>query len=557
MQHYSLSVVGAGSVAGRPVDVDRRPASGCRPGRPRRRQVLAGPRAAVWCCAARCTTGRGRTTRASAFVEVTVGEATAHRQRGGHGRGPRPSTGLPSPGCGGTAGTARPPCPAPCTLVDARRGGEQGIVHLSYSDGIANVSVFEQRGRLDERPGWPVTSGRPPTATSVWVRGEVPRRVVWSSGGTVYTVVADAPERTVDAVVAALPHRAAGDASRSDGSVGGWTGWPPGSTRSPEGIRPRQDQHDAAPAEPGSRSTGSDDRSPCTRTSQATGRPGRSARRPGRQPLVGRPRSRRVGRRPARARTCPRRGPGRWRTTQRGTTPWRHPRRHGRGSRRRCPRTRLDRPDRGQLGPGPDREDTVVQPPGHAYDVWSRTDSLGREPRPSVTARTGVLVALGAAIALLAGVVGGGLGYLLADRESGSVTVDGASLGAAPRADVERPDGSIAGVAAKVLPSVVQIKVEHLARARPPGPASSSTTTGLVVTNNHVVADAAGRGRGVVQRRHDDRRRRSSAGRASYDLAVLRSTPRTCRPCRSATPTASSSATRSSRSARRSACPAR
>ena len=59
--------------------------------------------------------------------------------------------------------------------------------------------------------GWPATAGRLPTASPSGSAASVPRRVVWSAGGTVYTVVADAPERTVDAVVAALPHGAADD----------------------------------------------------------------------------------------------------------------------------------------------------------------------------------------------------------------------------------------------------------------------------------------------------------------------------------------------------------
>ncbi len=168
----------------------------------------------------------------------------------------------------------------------------------------------------------------------------------------------------------------------------------------------------------------------------------------------------------------------------------------------------------------PDREDTVVQPPGHAYDVWSRTDSLGREPRPSVTARTGVLVALGAAIALLAGVVGGGLGYLLADHESGSVTLDGASLGSAPAKNVDRPAGSIPGIAAKVLPSVVQIKVST-SQGTATGSGFVVDADGIVVTNNHVVADA----QGAVEVTFSDGTSTDAevVGRsASYDLAALR-----------------------------------
>ena len=46
----------------------------------------------------------------------------------------------------------------------------------------------------------------------VWVRPEPPRRVVWSSGGMVYTVVADAPEQTVDRAVEVLHARADGGA---------------------------------------------------------------------------------------------------------------------------------------------------------------------------------------------------------------------------------------------------------------------------------------------------------------------------------------------------------
>jgi sigma-E factor negative regulatory protein RseB len=208
VRHYSLSVVGSGAVAGRTVDViaARRPDAA-----PSDHDVARFwlDRGSGLVLRREVYDSRGRTTRASAFVEVTVGAATV------------------TAGAAGTAWTATLDrasldrlrrhgwhCPAtlpgPLTLVDARRGGEQGIVHLSYSDGIASVSVFEQRGRLDEQG----LAGHRRQATdghSVWVRGEVPRRVVWSSGSTVYTVVADAPERTVDAVVAALPHSAVGD----------------------------------------------------------------------------------------------------------------------------------------------------------------------------------------------------------------------------------------------------------------------------------------------------------------------------------------------------------
>jgi sigma-E factor negative regulatory protein RseB len=169
----------------------------------------------------------GRVTRASAFVEVDVGAAAVTGGGGG------------SMGSGDGAhayagkGWSRPDawrtsldlaaltamrhkgwsCPqwldARLQLVDARRGdGDYGdIVHLSYSDGLASVSVFEQRGRLEASrlQGYRevVIRGR-----AVYARDGVPQRLAWSTGGTVFTVVADATPRTVGDVVVALPHGA-------------------------------------------------------------------------------------------------------------------------------------------------------------------------------------------------------------------------------------------------------------------------------------------------------------------------------------------------------------
>jgi sigma-E factor negative regulatory protein RseB len=96
--------------------------------------------------------------------------------------------------------------PPSLQLIDARRGGGHydGIVHLSYSDGLASVSVFEQRGRLQASD---LTDYRATTVGGrhVYLRDGVPQRLVWASHGTVYTVVADASARTVGAVVGALP----------------------------------------------------------------------------------------------------------------------------------------------------------------------------------------------------------------------------------------------------------------------------------------------------------------------------------------------------------------
>ncbi len=77
------------------------------------------------------------------------------------------------------------------------------VVDLSYSDGIAVVSLFVQRGVLGRpMPGWqPVTlHGR-----TVYSVDALQRSFAWSAGGFVYTLVADAPPETISQVVASLP----------------------------------------------------------------------------------------------------------------------------------------------------------------------------------------------------------------------------------------------------------------------------------------------------------------------------------------------------------------
>jgi putative serine protease PepD len=166
---------------------------------------------------------------------------------------------------------------------------------------------------------------------------------------------------------------------------------------------------------------------------------------------------------------------------------------------------------------GPPYADTeVIDPP---RDPWALTDTLGNEPRPQ-RSRTPLLVSLALVVALLAGVAGGAVGYLLAERESGSLTVDGGNLGSAPARTVERPEGSIAGVAADVLPSVVQIKVDT-GDSGATGSGFVVDDEGLVVTNNHVVEGADGE---VTVTFADGRSADAQivGTSASYDLAVLR-----------------------------------
>lgn len=97
--------------------------------------------------------------------------------------------------------------PGGLDLYDARRSStEDGeVLHLSYSDGVSSISLFEQRGRLetDELDGWAKTKFG---GHSVWARDEFPRRVVWSGAGFVYTVVAECQRTLLDEIVSSLPH---------------------------------------------------------------------------------------------------------------------------------------------------------------------------------------------------------------------------------------------------------------------------------------------------------------------------------------------------------------
>lgn len=209
-RHYSLAEAGGGRVSGRAADVveARRP----------------GPAGAARPVVARYWLDRetglvlrrevydrlGHVRRASAFVDVTVGAGRPAAGAGESGRAWSEALDLPAVARMRRNGWTCPgSLPGPLPLVDARRGGEDGdIVHLSYADGIASISVFQQRGSLDrgrlDDYRRETSGGR-----TVWVRDEVPRRVVWSLGGTVYTVVADAPERTVDRAVDTLHDDAA------------------------------------------------------------------------------------------------------------------------------------------------------------------------------------------------------------------------------------------------------------------------------------------------------------------------------------------------------------
>ncbi|MFF9122425.1 S1C family serine protease [Streptomyces sp. NPDC014889] len=144
-----------------------------------------------------------------------------------------------------------------------------------------------------------------------------------------------------------------------------------------------------------------------------------------------------------------------------------------------------------------------------------------QQPAPKPGSRRGGLVAAVLVAALVAGGLGGGLGYTLArNDDSGSTTVSASDTGAS---QVKRDPNSIAGVAAKSLPSTVTIEAEGSGGRGGTGTGFVFDTQGHIVTNNHVVADAVDGGK--LSATFPDGRKYDAevVGHAQgYDVAVIR-----------------------------------
>ncbi|MER5930278.1 trypsin-like peptidase domain-containing protein [Streptomyces sp. NPDC002054] len=164
-------------------------------------------------------------------------------------------------------------------------------------------------------------------------------------------------------------------------------------------------------------------------------------------------------------------------------------------------------------------------PGGHGHGggggVWATPLTTDGTP-PAKPKGKGGLIAGVLVAALLAGGIGGGIGYWAAERGdngSGSTTV---SAGVTPK-DLKREPGSIAGLAAKALPSVVTIQAQG-------GDGEGGTGTGFVydqqghiLTNNHVVASAANGGKLSATFSNGKKYDAEVVGRAQgYDVAVLK-----------------------------------
>nr|WP_271416973.1 trypsin-like peptidase domain-containing protein [Streptomyces lienomycini] len=163
--------------------------------------------------------------------------------------------------------------------------------------------------------------------------------------------------------------------------------------------------------------------------------------------------------------------------------------------------------------------------PWGRYDPWAASaaaslqhdDAGGRRPEQRRGRATRTLVGGALLIALVSGGIGGAVGACL-ERNGGVGTVE---LPQAGHEAAERAPDTVAGIAARALPSVVTLHVS--------GSEAAGTGTGFVLdgrghilTNNHVVEPAGSGGEITVTFNSGDTAEATVVGRDSgYDLAVV------------------------------------
>ena len=153
---------------------------------------------------------------------------------------------------------------------------------------------------------------------------------------------------------------------------------------------------------------------------------------------------------------------------------------------------------------------------------FAPTAPLFASPAPSpASRRLGTVVV----VALVSGLLGGGIGAQFF-RDSGSSLNPDTVLNNVGGDSASRPAASVAGVARRILPTVVSVETNSADGSGNGSGAviQSSSSQSYILTNNHVVLDVVTSGGAIsVRLQSGDRYSATVVGRdPSYDLAVLR-----------------------------------
>lgn len=155
--------------------------------------------------------------------------------------------------------------------------------------------------------------------------------------------------------------------------------------------------------------------------------------------------------------------------------------------------------------------------PGATSTIYSSygAPEIGTSVVAPVKEKAQISLVLSLILALVAGVLGGVLGVQISDRSHSANFVTSKS-------SIERAPDSIAGIAARVSPSVVSITVES-DQGSDSGSGFFIDSNGYLLTNNHVIEAAATSGTITVTTNSDKSYPAKIVGRdAAYDLAVLK-----------------------------------
>lgn len=110
-------------------------------------------------------------------------------------------------------------CPQRVAGLDlARQQETDGVIHLTYSDGVSTVSVVEMRGTVNRAPAGMVWD----PALRAYRTQSMPTTLVWQSGDRVLAVVTDGAADGARAVVRDLPHASPVSRTRTDRVLDGW-----------------------------------------------------------------------------------------------------------------------------------------------------------------------------------------------------------------------------------------------------------------------------------------------------------------------------------------------